>query len=72
MDHLIRHLQSIGQPCSNEDFPLTEDLMKRSINLSVGVVDRGLGTAFGIDINSTDVEIEKIAAQFREACETSS
>ncbi len=69
MDHLIRHLQSMGQPCSNMDFPRTEDLMKRSINLSVGVVDMGLGTAFGININSTDEEIEKAAAQFRDACE---
>ncbi|MBN2325741.1 MAG: DegT/DnrJ/EryC1/StrS family aminotransferase [Candidatus Omnitrophica bacterium] len=70
MDHLLRHLQSIGQPCSHADFPRTEDLLKRSINLSVGVVDPGLGTAFGININSTEEEIEAAAARFRQVCES--
>ncbi len=70
MDHLIRHLQSLNRPCSFADFPRSEDLLKRSINLSVGVVDPGLGTAFGINIDSTNEEIEAAAARFRQACES--
>jgi 8-amino-3,8-dideoxy-alpha-D-manno-octulosonate transaminase len=68
MDHLLSHLESIGQKHKAEDFPHTNDLMNRSINLSVGVVDPGLGTGFGISIDSTDAEIDQAAARFREAC----
>ncbi len=38
------------------------------INLSVGVVDAGLGAGFGINIDSTDEEIERAADAFRNAC----
>ncbi|MBD3265187.1 aminotransferase class V-fold PLP-dependent enzyme, partial [bacterium] len=41
MDHLLQHLNSIGRPYRGVDFPRTEDLLRRSINLSVGVVDPG-------------------------------
>jgi hypothetical protein len=34
----------------------------------VGVVDAGLGAGFGIDIDSSDADIRKIAETFREAC----
>jgi hypothetical protein len=34
----------------------------------VGVVDRGLGAAFGINIDSSEDEIKKTAETFREAC----
>jgi hypothetical protein len=32
------------------------------------VVDGGLGAGWGININSTDAEIEKAAGKFIEAC----
>jgi hypothetical protein len=38
------------------------------MNISVGVVDGGLGTGWGININSSDTEIEAAAKQFIEAC----
>ena len=41
--------------------------MARSINLSVGVVDAGLGSGFGVNVNSTDEEIDAAARQFEEA-----
>jgi hypothetical protein len=44
--------------------PQTDDLLERSINLSVGVVDPGLGADFGINILSDDREIERVAADF--------
>jgi len=42
--------------------------LSRSINVSVGVVDAGLGAAFGIDIRSNDEDIEGAARTFRAAC----
>jgi preprotein translocase subunit SecG len=32
------------------------------------VVDAGLGAAFGIDIHSSDEDIERVARTFRAAC----
>ncbi len=70
MDQIVRFLQERGYPHSASDFPRTDDLLKRSINISIGVVDAGLGTAFGINIDSTDDEIDRAAACFVQACET--
>ena len=68
MDHINRHLASIGRPHSKGAYPVTDDILSRSINLSVGVVDPGLGAAFGININSSDDEIDAAAEKFRQAC----
>jgi hypothetical protein len=38
------------------------------MNISVGVVDGGLGAGWGININSTDQQIEAAAEQFIKAC----
>jgi 8-amino-3,8-dideoxy-alpha-D-manno-octulosonate transaminase len=38
------------------------------MNISVGVVDAGLGSGWGININSSDAEIEAAAKQFIDAC----
>ena len=49
--------------------PQTEDILSRAVNISVGVVDKGLGSDIGINILSTDAEIEEqakaIAAMLR-------
>lgn len=68
MDQIERCLKELGRPGTLGDFPRTDDLLRRSINISVGVVDAGLGSAFGINIDSTDEEIESVARRFREAC----
>ncbi len=68
MDHVNRHLRSVGVPCGPGAYPRTDDLLARSINLSVGVIDAGLGAAFGIDINAGEAQIEAAAAKFRAAC----
>lgn len=47
--------------------PKTDDLLSRAINISVGVVDRGLGAAFGIDPSSSDDEVDKKAGEFARA-----
>jgi hypothetical protein len=44
--------------------PLTDDILGRSIVLSVGVVDAGLGAGFGINVLSSDEEIAQAAERF--------
>lgn len=41
--------------------PQTDNILNRAINISVGVVDKGLGSEFGINIHSTDDEINAVA-----------
>jgi len=44
--------------------PKTDDILARSVNLSVGVVDPGLGADFGINILTPIDEIDRKAAEF--------
>ena len=69
MDQINSHLAALGRPHGLGAYPRSDDILRRSINLSIGVVDAGLGSAFGIDINSSDEEIEAVAKSFRRACE---
>jgi 8-amino-3,8-dideoxy-alpha-D-manno-octulosonate transaminase len=68
MEHVNHHLKEIGQPHGKGAYPRTDDILSRSIAIGVGVVDAGLGSAFGININSSDQEIEAVASRFRQAC----
>lgn len=52
---------------SADMLPKTDDILKRSVNISVGVVDPGLGAGFGINILSDDKEIEEVSNIIREA-----
>lgn len=49
--------------------PRTDDILERSVNISVGVVDKGLGSPFGINITSSDEEIQKVAEKTRKCIE---
>jgi dTDP-4-amino-4,6-dideoxygalactose transaminase len=69
MEHVLGHLKSVGQPHEKGAYPKTDDILSRSMNISIGVVDGGLGAGWGININSTEEEIETVAKQFIEACE---
>jgi len=55
-------------PCKQEYrrgmLPRTDHLLERAINLSVGVVDRGLGAGFGVNPLSTDEEVDRKADEF--------
>ncbi len=50
--------------------PQTDDILDRAVNISVGVVDKGLGSGYGININSTDEEIEAVGKKLRETLES--
>jgi 8-amino-3,8-dideoxy-alpha-D-manno-octulosonate transaminase len=62
-------------PCHQEYaqgmLPHTDDILSRAINLSVGVVDKGLGAGFGVHPHSSDEEVEQKAAEFSKAVEES-
>jgi 8-amino-3,8-dideoxy-alpha-D-manno-octulosonate transaminase len=70
MEHVDRWLAEHGRPHGKGAYPRTDGVLSRAVNLSVGVVDRGLGAAFGITVLSTEEEIDRAARQFREACES--
>ncbi len=48
--------------------PQTDEILKRAVNISVGVVDKGLGAGYGINICSDDNEIKAVADRIREIC----
>jgi 8-amino-3,8-dideoxy-alpha-D-manno-octulosonate transaminase len=68
MEHVLNYLKQAGQPCTKGSYPKTDDILSRSMNISVGVVDGGLGAGWGINILSDNSEIEKRAHEFKEAC----
>jgi len=68
MEHILSHLKEIGQPHTKGSYPKTDDILSRAMNISIGVVDGGLGAGWGININSTDAEIETAAKQFIAVC----
>jgi dTDP-4-amino-4,6-dideoxygalactose transaminase len=45
--------------------PKTDDILSRAVNISIGVVDAGIGANFGININSNDEEIEFVAKKIK-------
>jgi hypothetical protein len=45
--------------------PQTDGILERAVNISVGVVDKGLGSGFGINILSTEEEIQETANKIR-------
>ncbi len=69
MEHVLKHLKKVGQPHAKGAYPKTDDILSRAMNISIGVVDGGLGAGWGININSTDAEIETVARQFIKACQ---
>lgn len=56
MEQILAHT-SISQ----NSLPKTDDILNRAINISIGVVDSGLGAGFGINIISTNDEIDEVA-----------
>ncbi len=68
MEHLNRYLKEKGRPYGRGAYPRTDDILSRALNLSVGVVDAGLGAGFGINIDSSEDDIMQAARIFRKAC----
>ncbi|MFX1392327.1 MAG: DegT/DnrJ/EryC1/StrS family aminotransferase [Promethearchaeota archaeon] len=45
--------------------PQTDNILKRSINISIGVSDKGLGSNYGLSVDNTPAEIDKIGEELR-------
>jgi len=68
MEHVLNYFKDINRPVTKGSFPVTDDILSRSVNISIGVVDAGLGAGWGLNIHSTDAEIEQKAEEFIKAC----
>ena len=74
MDQIIGHktpTEGWSEPTVNAapgSLPITEDILSRTVNISIGVVDNGLGAGFGLNINSSQEEIDKVVEQIVAAC----
>lgn len=68
MEHVSEYLKELGRPYGKGAYPRTDDILSRAINISIGVVDAGLGAGFGINIHSSEEEIKAAAEKFRAAC----
>jgi 8-amino-3,8-dideoxy-alpha-D-manno-octulosonate transaminase len=65
MEHLLAYKDADGnRPYRRHMLPQTDDILARAVNLSVGVVDPGIGASFGINILSNDQEIQRKAEMF--------
>lgn len=67
MEHVIRELSEKGHDIRKGAFPKTDDLLDRAVNISIGVVDGGLGSGFGVNIRSSDEEIAEVADKLKAA-----
>jgi len=45
--------------------PKTDEILERAINISIGVQDPGIGSAYGITINSNEDQIGKVAINLK-------
>ena len=66
--HVMDYFKGIGRPLQKGSFPATDDILSRSVNISIGVVDAGLGAGAGLNILSGDREIDQFAEAFIQAC----
>jgi 8-amino-3,8-dideoxy-alpha-D-manno-octulosonate transaminase len=65
MEQILAYNDPDGKPLYHQHMlPKTDDILSRSINLSVGVVDPGLGADFGINVLSTNDQIDRKAEEF--------
>lgn len=65
MEQILSYIDQKGnKPFKKNMLPKTDEILTRSINLSIGVVDPGIGTDFGINILSSNEEIYKKAEEF--------
>jgi 8-amino-3,8-dideoxy-alpha-D-manno-octulosonate transaminase len=67
MEHVLSYFRERGIEIGKGSFPHTDDILERTIILSIGVVDPGVGSGFGININSSAEEIEQTAERVHRA-----
>ena len=68
MEHVMHFLAERDRPHGKGAYPRTDDILRRSVNLSIGVVDAGLASGAGISIEAGEEQIQACAERFRDAC----
>jgi len=65
MEQILSYVNQEGKmPFKKNMLPQTDEILARAINLSIGVVDPGIGADFGINILSNSEEIQRKAIEF--------
>jgi hypothetical protein len=74
MHHVAEHRTPVSRwspPARNASpgaLPRTDDLLRRALAVSIGVVDAGLGAGFGMSLHASEERIDEVAAAFVAAC----
>jgi dTDP-4-amino-4,6-dideoxygalactose transaminase len=66
--HVYNNMEQIlsqDRACYAHMLPQTDQILERAINISIGVVDQGLGAGYGINILSDETEIMKVASDLK-------
>lgn len=66
--HVYNNMEQIlnGDTIKKNMLPKTDSILERAFNISIGVVDKGLGASIGININSTNKEIDETAKKIND------
>lgn len=65
MEQILSYVNQEGEmPFKKNMLPQTDEILAKAINLSIGVVDPGIGADFGINILSNSAEIQRKAREF--------
>jgi len=65
MEQLLNYVNADGKKLYRKHMlPRTDNILDRAVNLSIGVVDPGLGADFGVNVLSTKEEVEDKAEEF--------
>ncbi len=65
MEHILKHLKDQGVNIGKGSFPKTDDILERSVNITIGVICAGIQAVFGININSSEEEIKEKSSLLR-------
>lgn len=63
----VENWKGVARFAAPGSLPRTDDILSRSVSISIGVVDGGLGTGFGVNINATPDELTTVIHSFKEA-----
>jgi dTDP-4-amino-4,6-dideoxygalactose transaminase len=74
MLHVAKHRTPVARWSAGARFaspgalPRSDDLLRRALAISIGVVDAGLGAGFGISLHASDERIAEVASSLVAAC----
>jgi 8-amino-3,8-dideoxy-alpha-D-manno-octulosonate transaminase len=67
MEHILKYLKDNGTNIGKGSFPRSDDILERSLNITIGLICPAIQAVFGININSSEKEIEEKISILRKA-----